>query len=184
MSRSASLNTQPIPDDPPTERRRLVVPWCWPAGARVLLAVFALAIGLGLKKASWDVPSSPPTGLVPNLSLDVNTAPPLVLAALPHIGPALVSRLVEARNERPFASLADIGDRVRGVGPVTLARIAPYLRFEPSAGIETEKLTSHSGNRSILNPSVSRRTMARSKRRTPMPSPDRLAARSSEANPG
>ncbi len=165
MFRGASLNTQPIPADPPTERRGTVVPWCWPAGARMLLAVLALAVGLGLKRASWDVPSSPPTGLAPHLEVDANTAPPQVLAALPQIGPALVSRLVEARNERPFTSLDDLGDRVRGVGPVTLARLKPYLHFasqsdtrpEPGAGDARVQLDTKSSK-------LSRRKTTRTKR--------------------
>jgi Helix-hairpin-helix motif len=140
MFRSASLNTQPIPDDPSAERQGLVVPWCWPAGARGLLAILALAVGFGLRQASRDVPSAPPTGAVLDLVLDVNTAPELVLAALPHVGPALVRRLVAARNERPFTSLEDLKDRVRGVGPVTLARLTPYLRFESASGFPPEPL--------------------------------------------
>ena len=180
MFRGASLNTQPIPDDPPTERRTLVVPWCWPAGARVLLAVLALAVGLGLMRASRDVPSSPPTGLAPQLALDVNTAPPRVLAALPHVGPALTSRLVEARNQRPFTSLEDIGDRVRGVGPVTLARLAPYLHFEPKPSSPAEHAD---GVPLAVKSKASRRKTTRTKRPATATIPPRLTAMATSAQP-
>ena len=123
-----------------------------------------VAVGLGLMRANRNVPSLPPTILAPHLALDVNTAPPQVLTALPHVGRALASRLVEARNERPFASLEDIGDRVRGVGPVTLARLAPYLRFESSSAFPTKPIAGNHGVPIALNPKASRRKTARTKR--------------------
>ena len=48
-------------------------------------------------------------------------------------GRSLVRQVVAARELRPLVSLDDAGSRVRGLGPVTLAQIAPYLRFEASA---------------------------------------------------
>jgi competence protein ComEA len=176
MFRGASLNTQPIPDGPPPERRSLVVPWCWPAGARVLLAVLAITAGLGLRQASQDVPSLPPTDLAPHLLLDVNEAPPRVLAALPHVGPALTRRLVEARIERPFVSLNDIGDRVHGVGPVTLARLAPYLDFESTSIPRRERLASGDGMPSAVKPKALRRKTTRTKRLATTTVPPRLTA--------
>lgn len=135
MFRSASLNTHPLESGPPTERRGSVVPWSWPTGARVLLASLAMAVALGLTTASRDIrTSTEPIAAPPELVLDPNSAPPRALAALPHIGPALASRLVEARTERPFSSLDDLRNRVRGVGPVTLARIAPYLQVDEVSG--------------------------------------------------
>jgi hypothetical protein len=135
MFRGASLDTHPIESNPPLERRSSVVPWSWPAGARILLASLAMAVAWGLSSASRDVRrSSEPIAGPPELVLDPNTAPPQALAALPHIGPALASRLVEARTDRPFSSLDDLRDRVRGVGPVTLARIAPYLKVDGVSG--------------------------------------------------
>ncbi len=67
--------------------------------------------------------------MVPVLVVDPNTAPPEVLATLPRIGPALAGRIVAARDDRPFRSLADFDARVRGIGPVTLAALRPFLRF-------------------------------------------------------
>src|SRR5438874_663438 len=135
MSSTASLASHPAPSDPPPTRGRPVVPWSWPAGARGLLAGCAIIAAMGLEVASRDVPSTSESIVgVPDLALDPNTAPPRALTALPHIGPALANRIIEARSERPFTSLDDIRDRVRGVGPVTLTRIAAYLRIEPKPG--------------------------------------------------
>jgi competence protein ComEA len=136
-----------------------------------LLAILALAVGLGLRHASWDVPSAPPTARVPDLVLDVNTAPEPVLAALPHVGPALVRRLVEARNQRPFTSPEDLKARVRGVGPVTLARIAPYLRFEPASGSQPEP------------PEAPQRKTTRPRKRAPATIPPNLTAMTTPAQP-
>jgi competence protein ComEA len=66
------------------------------------------------------------------LIVDPNTASPEVLSALPKLGPALVGRLVAAREEAPFRSLDDLDARVRGIGPATLAALRPYLLIEPS----------------------------------------------------
>jgi competence protein ComEA len=64
------------------------------------------------------------------LVVDPNTAPPAVLASLPKLGPALVERIVAARAEAPFQSLEDLDDRVKGIGPATIAALRPHLRFE------------------------------------------------------
>src|SRR5262245_14208071 len=130
MSSTTGPSPQPVPSEPPPTRGRLLVPWSWPAGVRRLLAGLAIVGALGLAVASRDVSlSSTSTGKTPELLLDVNTAPPWVLAALPHVGPALARRIVEARAERPFSSLEDVRNRVRGVGPVTLTRIRSHLRI-------------------------------------------------------
>ncbi len=184
MFRGASLNTQPIPDDPPTEPQGTLLPWSWPTGARMLLAVLALAVGLGLMRASWDVcSSSEPITVAPKLVLDANTAPPQILAALPHIGPALANRLVEARNARPFASLNDLGDRVRGVGPVTLARIAPYLHFETAFGSLTKPLAGVDDVPLSVKPKSSRNRTTRTKRPATGMIPQRLTAMTPSSQP-
>ena len=54
-----------------------------------------------------------------------------MLGALPHVGPSLVKKLVEQREVRPFASIEDLRRRVRGLGPATMARLAPHLRIAP-----------------------------------------------------
>jgi competence protein ComEA len=67
--------------------------------------------------------------VAPTFPLNVNTATPAELEALPGIGPALAQRIVEYRSAMgPLRSLADL-EKVRGIGPKTAARLAPYVTF-------------------------------------------------------
>ncbi|HEY2995675.1 MAG TPA: helix-hairpin-helix domain-containing protein [Methylomirabilota bacterium] len=59
--------------------------------------------------------------------LDVNEASAPELARLPGIGTTLAARIVQAR---PFAALDELA-RVRGLRPVTLARVRPLLTTLP-----------------------------------------------------
>jgi competence protein ComEA len=90
-------------------------------------------MALGMVNGGPDAGSASPRAVMvaPNLVLDPNRAPVEVLEALPAVGPAMASRWAAARNLRPFASLEDARRRVRGLGPATLARLAPHVRFEP-----------------------------------------------------
>ena len=67
----------------------------------------------------------------PALVLDVNSAPVEALSALPGVGPALAAEIDARRSEAPFVDLPDLARRARGVGPATLARLAPHLRVGP-----------------------------------------------------
>ena len=56
------------------------------------------------------------------------------LSQLPGIGETLARRIVESRvDDGPFVDHSDL-TRVRGIGPRTLARIAPYLLPMPEGG--------------------------------------------------
>lgn len=57
--------------------------------------------------------------------VNLNTATPEQLEALPRIGPALAARIVQAR---PYRSLADL-DAVKGIGPSTLSALTPLVSF-------------------------------------------------------
>lgn len=123
----------------PTERH-------WTALLAVgLLAVAALTLGPVLRPAATTptvtrvvlpppatpqgaAPEYPTTGSVTPLisgRLNLNTATPEQLEALPRIGPALAARIVAGR---PYRSLADL-DRVKGIGPSTLADLTPLVTF-------------------------------------------------------
>jgi competence protein ComEA len=106
--------------------------WPWTVGVRVLFIVVTMLGAIGLRMASLrlNCEARGPFRAVPVLVVDPNSAPPEVLGALPHVGGALVKKIVEQREIRPFQSLADLRHRVRGLGPATLARLAPHLRIE------------------------------------------------------
>jgi competence protein ComEA len=150
-----------------------------PAGARALLAGLVLAAGMGLAIAGWDDrATSKKVAEPPEFVLEVNHAPRRALAALPHLGPTLANRLVEARAERPFASLEEVRARVRGIGPVTLARIAPHLRIEDEPGpkARSQDLASARSDRPSELPRASRRKVTRARRPASTPSQPRLLA--------
>jgi Helix-hairpin-helix motif len=103
----------------------------WPAASRHLLAVVitAAAAGLGFPGQKAGLPASEGSSQLPELRLDLNTAPKQVLLALPHVGPTLAEHLVQARDDRRFASVEDAGHRVKGLGASTLAKLAPHLKL-------------------------------------------------------
>lgn len=104
-------------------------PWS-PAGRGVLTAL-SLAVGLTML---WLTPTRPAKPLpAPVLVVDVNSAPPGVLSALPSIGPALAREIDDRRAEAPFRTPSDLSRRARGVGPATLARLARHIRTGPVA---------------------------------------------------
>ncbi|RUL89279.1 ComEA family DNA-binding protein [Tautonia sociabilis] len=109
--------------------------WGWGRDQRLLLAATAAigAVALLVGVASEEPPSSPPPASV---EADVNSAPAAVLLALPGLGPTRVDRIVEARSERPFDSLEDLADRVKGIGPATIEGIRPFSRAGDPAGKE------------------------------------------------
>jgi competence protein ComEA len=58
--------------------------------------------------------------------VDINRASPEELQRLPGVGPALSARIVEARRQRPFASVDELR-LVPGIGPKTLERLRPHV---------------------------------------------------------
>ncbi len=77
------------------------------------------AIALVLAVAFAAVMISP---LMAQEQIDVNTATATQLQRLHRVGPAISARIIEEREANgPFASLAELQQRVRGVGPATIA---------------------------------------------------------------
>lgn len=116
--------------------------WGWPEPARHLLAALSIVTAIGLGTASLTTlgpgeSHAPP----PRLELDLNTAPAHVLGTLPHVGPALVNRIVTIRRQRPLTSLADARARVPGLGPATIAQITPHLTADPRQTLATNTTT-------------------------------------------
>jgi competence protein ComEA len=100
--------------------------WGWTLPARVLLTLVVACSALLLLSAHSTARN--PLTAVPPLVLDLNTAPPAALTALPRLGPSLVGRIVAARAAAPFRSIDDLDARVRGIGPATIAALRPHLR--------------------------------------------------------
>ena len=74
---------------------------------------------------------APPAGVI---DLDLATA--AEIEQLPRIGPATARRIVANRDSLgPFGSLAGL-KRVKGMGPASLARLAPLVSFggRPASG--------------------------------------------------
>ena len=61
--------------------------------------------------------------------INVNEAPTEELERLPGIGPVIAARIIEERDQSPFASAQDLG-RVSGIGPKSIESVAPFVRFE------------------------------------------------------
>ncbi|MDH3583177.1 MAG: helix-hairpin-helix domain-containing protein [Phycisphaerae bacterium] len=70
---------------------------------------------------------------VPVHRLDVNAAEAESLQLLPGVGPSLARRMIDRRQQRPFADLADLR-RVRGIGEELSARMAAHVRYGPGRG--------------------------------------------------
>jgi len=105
----------------------------WSVGARALLSVLVLALGLTLRFAGQVGGVAPLSHrrIAPMLVINPNTVPGTVLGALPHVGPALKGRILAERAASPFGSKAELGRRVKGLGPITMARLEPHLRLDP-----------------------------------------------------
>lgn len=78
------------------------------------------------------VPLSPSTpgfrALLAGERVDLNTASDRVLQQLPGIGPSLSARIRRARDQAPLRGLRDL-ERVRGLGPRSVAKLEPFVRF-------------------------------------------------------
>lgn len=72
-----------------------------------------------------------------NYRVDINSATWVELMLLDGIGEQLARRIVADRAQQgPFQSVDDL-ERVRGIGPKTLARIRPALECRPSVPLES-----------------------------------------------
>jgi hypothetical protein len=105
----------------------------------MMVACLAVLMVVGLLPAlrTWvDAGSVPPT----IAGVNPNTAPWQELTVLPRIGETIACRIVSYRESlseaawdpgpgKAFRRPADLTD-VRGIGPITVRRVAPYLHFD------------------------------------------------------
>jgi len=114
----------------------------------VLIAiVWAMAIGPTLS-ALAPPPKTPIQHVV--TTIDPNEAPWWEFTALPRIGETLARKLTAFRQQAnlqdesqpAFSSPTDL-QRVRGIGPKTVRRLAPFLRFQ-SISVTRSDITSQS----------------------------------------
>jgi DNA uptake protein ComE-like DNA-binding protein len=64
--------------------------------------------------------------------IDVNTAGPLELERLYRVNPRIAKRIIAEREENgPYLSLEDLAERVREIGPQTIARWAGLAVASP-----------------------------------------------------
>lgn len=82
-----------------------------------------------------EIDRSPPRNV--QFLVDINRADWPELTLLPGVGPTLAQRIVESREQEGAFRNADDLRRVAGIGPKTVARIAPYLTLVQDA--ETTK---------------------------------------------
>lgn len=94
------------------------------------VAVDSLVAQSGADSAAADAarPVPPPSSPSAEHPLNVNTASPEALTALPGIGPALSKRIEAYRStQRPFQRVDEL-KRVSGIGPKTLETLRPMIR--------------------------------------------------------
>ncbi|HNU11168.1 MAG TPA: helix-hairpin-helix domain-containing protein [Rubrivivax sp.] len=83
-------------------------------------------------------------------AVDVNKASQAELQTVKGIGPALSTKILEARKTAAFKNWGDLVDRVSGIGPGNAARFSqagltvggqPLAQATPDKGIRPEKAT-------------------------------------------
>lgn len=82
-------------------------------------------------------PGGPPNRAEPATAarVDVNLATAEGLDTVPGIGPAIAERIIAYRVQNgPFRSVAEL-EAVRGIGPRTLAKMAPFLRVSDGGAL-------------------------------------------------
>jgi len=116
-----------------------------PVAQRAALGVSAVLLAvLGLATGTLDATQrSPVRAEQLQLRLDPDAASRQELMLLPRIGPVIADHIIEYREAlrpgRAFRIAEDL-ENVRRIGPLTVARLRPLLRFPPeradAGGIE------------------------------------------------
>lgn len=132
-------------DAPHDERRRidgrLQNPHLLIAGAVVLASLIALFVSQRRVPITDTIDAQQRAGAIES-RIDPNVATYAELTALPGIGPVMAERIVEYRRQQAqahrgdglaFRAAEDLAG-VRGIGPKTVEKLRPWLRFDGSPG--------------------------------------------------
>ncbi|WP_197451241.1 MULTISPECIES: ComEA family DNA-binding protein [Rosistilla] len=95
-----------------------------------LLAVLGVLFIISLRTPTeYPIDPQPPPIHLP-VWIDPNTADAMELSMMPSIGPQTADRIIADREANgPYRSLSDL-DRVPGIGPKTLQRLAPFIHIK------------------------------------------------------
>ncbi len=104
-------------------------------GILCFLAAAALSTAaLGKSEtARGELPIYPKRADLADQKIDPNVASAASLRRLSGIGPKMAERIIDYRNNhylQPFTSVEDLM-KVRGIGPKTVAKIAPHIEIAP-----------------------------------------------------
>jgi competence protein ComEA len=124
-------DSRPVAKHPLLRRADQAVVGLAVAAAIVSMSLYWVVQG-GLTGGLIDIDRAEP--LTAKFLVDINQADWPELAVLPEIGPTLARRIVDSRETAgPFVDHEDLR-RVRGIGPLTLDRMRPYLLPMPNRG--------------------------------------------------
>jgi DNA uptake protein ComE-like DNA-binding protein len=76
-----------------------------------------------------EAQASAPPRVTAQPRIALNIASQAEIESLPGIGPALASRIIAARIDRPLRGLTDLADRVDGIGPALAERLRYRVTF-------------------------------------------------------
>jgi competence protein ComEA len=134
----------PSPDNTKSKARS---PWL--RRSDQTFAMFAIAIFVVLAGGQWvykvqhrgdliEIDQAPP--LKAAFTVDINSAAWPEIVQLPGIGETTARRIVDVREtDGRFASLADLEQRVHGIGPRMIAEIKPFIAPIPAVESDTQQ---------------------------------------------
>lgn len=116
---------------PAADRRRVAAAGAPSRWVHASVCLVLVAAGAGSVRDSAARMLAPPARPLP---VDLNAAGAAELSILPGVGPSLAAAiLADRKRSGRFPGVDDL-DRVRGIGPATLARLRPHVSAGSPAG--------------------------------------------------
>jgi competence ComEA-like helix-hairpin-helix protein len=121
----------------------------WPPAAQVAAVLVLILGGAALGWTAYQHRQLPGgESAINDYVIDLNQANHAELLQLPGVGDSLASRIEAYRKSHgPFESVQELR-KVRGIGPVTLTRLSPYVGTSKSPGTGPSGAQSASGENS------------------------------------